>query len=279
MKSFVVAAAAAAAFLGSVSFAFAADMAIKAPVKAGPVSVYNWTGCYVGGNAGGIWGHDRAHVVVAQDNAGQEAAAIAGGAIPVNFGYDRSSWMAGGQAGCNYQKTNWVFGIETDIDATRLNGGQTINTNAINFLANTSSTYQTMSWIGTTRGRVGAAWNNVLFYGTGGVAYGNGNYGYSRNNVVGGGQISYAATDSATQVGWTLGGGIEVGFGQWSIKGEYLYYDLGNHTVNNVCTVVGGGPCFVAPNAAYATTFSNRGNIARLGFNYRFGAAPVVAKY
>ena len=51
-----------------------------APVKAAPVSVYNWTGCYVGGNAGGIWGHDTAHVVVTQDNAGQEAAAIAGGA-------------------------------------------------------------------------------------------------------------------------------------------------------------------------------------------------------
>ena len=39
--------------------AWAADMAVKAiPVKAPPVAVSGWSGCYVGGNAGWIGGND-----------------------------------------------------------------------------------------------------------------------------------------------------------------------------------------------------------------------------
>ena len=36
---------------------FAADMAVKARPMAPPVMVYNWTGCYIGGNIGGAFGH------------------------------------------------------------------------------------------------------------------------------------------------------------------------------------------------------------------------------
>jgi outer membrane immunogenic protein len=277
MKRNIVGGLAVSALLISapLTVASAADMPLKAPPPP-PAPVYSWTGCYLGGNVGGIWERDTTSVVVTQDNAGQEAAAIAGGAIPVHFSYNRSSWIGGGQIGCNYQVTNWVLGIETDLDGTHLNGGRTINTNAPPFFANTSSVSQNMDWIGTTRGRLGIVTaNNVLFYGTAGAAYGKVDYAYSRNNVVGGGAISYAVTDSSTQVGWTAGGGIEIAFGQWSVKGEYLYYNLGNHTVSNACTLASGAPCFVAPNATYATTFQDKGSIARIGLNYHF-SGPVV---
>src|SRR5208283_3726253 len=70
-------------------------------------------------------------------------------------------------------------------------------------------------WFGTLRGRAGYAMNNVLLYGTLGIAYG-------------GGKIqSGAFEETNTHFGWTAGGGIEVGLTRnWSVKAEYLYVDL-----------------------------------------------------
>jgi len=82
--------------------------------------------------------------------------------------------------------------------------------------------------------------------------------------------VATAATDAATQVGWTLGGGVEVGFGAWSVKGEYLYYDVGSHTLNAACTVPGGGPCTGLAPTVFSAHFRDNGSIARVGLNYRF---------
>jgi hypothetical protein len=59
------------------------------------------------------------------------AAAAAAGAVPTAFSYGGSSWLAGGQGGCNYQAANWVFGIETDMSGTELNGTEAIATNVL----------------------------------------------------------------------------------------------------------------------------------------------------
>ncbi len=84
--------------------------------------------------------------------------------------------------------------------------------------------------------------NNVLFYGTGGLAFG---------NVTG----TIAGLDETkTQSGWTLGLGMEVGFTpNWSAKVEYLYMDLGSR--NYIATGLNNG-------------FDS--NILRLGVNYHF---------
>jgi outer membrane immunogenic protein len=71
----------------------------------------------------------------------------------------------------------------------------------------------------------------------------------------------------------SFGGGLEWGFAQsWSLKAEYLYYDLGDTTVTAAAPPL-------APFAS-VTTFENTGHILRLGLNYRFGyGGPVVARY
>jgi outer membrane immunogenic protein len=90
--------------------AMAADMPLKAPPPP-PVPVFTWTGCYLGGSVGGIWRQtDNVSIGVADGGSGAGAAAAAG-AIPTAFSYGSSSFVAGGQAGCNYQAANWVFGI------------------------------------------------------------------------------------------------------------------------------------------------------------------------
>jgi hypothetical protein len=66
-----------------------------------------------------------------------------------------------------------------------------------------------------------------------------------------------------------VGGGLEWGFGAWSLKGEYLYYDLGGHTLTAACSTVIGGCTGLAP-TSFSTRFRDNGSIARVGLNYRF---------
>jgi outer membrane immunogenic protein len=255
----------------------AADMPVKAPPMA-PLPGYSWTGCYVGANIGGIWEHDSTPITL-NDPTGIATVAFTTGRIPSSFSYNRSSVLGGGQLGCNWQVTNWVAGIETDFDATGLNGGQTLSTAVPGFFPLTSTVTQRLDWIGTTRGRLGVvAGNNILLYGTAGLAYAGVRDSYFQSDAAAGGPISISASDSTTLFGWTAGGGAEVGFGQWSVKGEALYYDLGNHSLAANCTIVTGAAC-ATPNTVFTSHFENRGVIARIGLNYHFNMGPVAAKY
>lgn len=273
MHRFLMALAVGVAFSAPVA---AADMVARPYHKAPPPVIapaYSWTGCYVGIHGGGIWKRNEDATVSVFDGGSGVAAAVAGGAIPTRFSPAASSWLAGGQIGCNYQVSKWMLGVETDISGIRLDANQTINTAAPGFFALTSSVSQNMSWIGTTRGRVGYAFDNVLLFATAGAAYARLNYAWSGNNVVGGGELDLRYADSATNFGWTAGGGIEVGMGKWSIKGEALYYDLGTHSLSGLCTTVTGAICLgdtMASRSSFTTRYSNRGGLGRVGLNYRF---------
>ena len=99
--------------------------------------------------------------------------------------------------------SSWVFGIEGDIQG--------------NGASDTFAPWKFSNpWFGTVRGRAGYAINNVLLYGTGGLAFGELT-----------GQTFGLSSESHTNAGWTLGVGAEFGFAQnWSAKVEYLYVDL-----------------------------------------------------
>jgi outer membrane immunogenic protein len=129
---------------------------------------------------------------------------------------------------------------------------------------------QKIDWFGTVRGRAGVLVTpKVLLYATGGLAYGEVN---SSESI---GVVPTAFSRSTTNVGWTVGAGVEGAIGgNWTAKLEYLYVDLGN---------VSGS--FLTTNAAFgggvlASNYSSRitDNVLRVGFNYRFDS-PVVAKY
>jgi outer membrane immunogenic protein len=255
--------------------ALAADMAVKAPSPS-PQPVSGWTGCYIGGNVGDIRENDTTTVGLYDPTSAFPG--LFPGPIPPSFSYNRNSWLAGGQIGCNYQFTKSVVGIETDFDDTSLNGGQSLSPPSPFAVKYTSAVTQGTSWLGTTRARIGTVWNNVLLYATGGIAYGKTSNTYFLTDVPSTGIISILAADSATQLGWTVGGGLEVGLGQWSVKGEALYYDLGNHSLAANCTLVSGATCGT-PNTVFTAHFANQGVIARIGLNYHFNIGPVAAKY
>jgi outer membrane immunogenic protein len=185
--------------------ALAADFPRGPAIAGAPFSTYNWNGAYVGLNLGYQWG--------AVTNTGAKPNGIAGGV----------------QAGYNWQSGQFVFGVETDIQAS---GAE-----------DTFAPYKFSNpWFGTVRGRAGWAMNNILLYLTGGLAYGSGRVAL--------GNLS----EAYTRIGWTIGGGIEVGLSpNWSAKAEYLYFDLQDRP--------------------YGLTGLNHGfgsSLFRLGVNYRF---------
>jgi len=132
---------------------------------------------------------------------------------------------------------------------------------------------QRIDWFGTSRVRLG--WTNgpVLFYATGGFAYGDvkTELNYARS----GGPDMATGNFSQNKSGWTVGAGIEAQLvGNWTGKLEYLYVDLG--------TVAGAAPnTGTSGGGAAAAAFSSRiqDHIVRAGVNYRLGDPGVIAKY
>ncbi len=200
---------AALAFLASSFAAQAAD--IPPPVYKGPravVAYYNWTGFYVGLNAGyGFGSSDWSAVPTASNK-------------PKGF-------LVGGTLGYNYQVGSWVFGLEGDFDWSNVKGSADC---AVGISCSTSNT-----WLATFRGRLGYAFDRWLPYITAGGAYGN------VKAEVSVPAFGLSASTSKSQLGWAFGAGLEYAFlGNWTAKIEYLYVDLGNFDtgpapiVNNV---------------------------------------------
>jgi outer membrane immunogenic protein len=168
--------------------------------------------------------------------------------------FELSGGLVGGTVGCNYQVNSWVVGLEDDFSWTNKKG-----TSPLIAPFNTSETAQTSeSWLSTTRGRLGFAWNRWLVYGTGGAAIAK--EGFQLCDPVTG-----CAGQSKVTAGWTAGAGVEYAFmGAWSGKVEYLHVDLG--TVGYGVTTFPGG-LFAARNVRLTD------DIFRVGVNYKFGWA------
>ena len=122
------------------------------PPPAYPIyPIFSWSGFYVGLNGGGAFGNSNWTDPVF-GNTGN---------------FDFSGGLFGGTVGANYQIGPWVFGVEGDWDWTNLSG-----TTFVGSCAFVGCTTQS-NWLATVRGRVGWAWNRVLFYGTAGAAFAN----------------------------------------------------------------------------------------------------------
>src|SRR5262245_12688310 len=272
--------AAAAGSLIVLAPAHGADMPIAKARVAAPVAVWNWTGFYVGGHVGGGWGDADLALVP-----GPGWAAAANATTPqwlIDNGSPRlsSSGVLGGvQAGFNVQNANWVWGVEADISATNIKASR--NTGvlippAITTLANRSfNERDELNWLATFRGRLGYATQQWLLYITGGAAVGERSFSQIIQVEPPPGFNNNRGSTRTTRVGWTAGAGVEYLLARnWSIKGEYLYVDLGRvNVLSDSDTFPGFG---LTVNTSSRLTL----HTARVGLNYKFDwAQPVVAKY
>jgi outer membrane immunogenic protein len=251
----------------SVFESYAADMPVKAspPVRA---AIYDWTGFYVGANIGYGIGHDRARQVLD----------LGGGIVSTTFvdpAVAPRGAVGGFQIGYNWQGgRNWLVGFETDFQgASQTDQACTSLCISQTPLTQTLAVEHKIDYFGTVRARLGAVSDNVLFYATGGAAYGRVTETASIviNNPPAGGR-SVANSLSETRFGWTAGGGIEAAlWGNWTAKAEYLYLDLGRTSPNTFSFVIPG------LTGTSTTTGTIRDHIVRAGVNYRFGDAPLNA--
>jgi outer membrane immunogenic protein len=255
--------------LCAVAPAMAADihMPLKAPP---PPPVFSWTGFYIGGNAGGAWGRDPINTTqtVGPGFFAIDGLGVGAAASPT---INPTGFTGGGQIGYNQQTGNWVWGLEADFEYLGLKGSRagtfqfpsTLPGGPIGPPAQFFSVATSVStnWLFTARPRLGIASNNWLFYVTGGVAVGNEKFAQTIMLLV---PFVENAAFSTTRVGWTVGAGVEYALNRnWSIKGEYLYVDLGN--VSTVGTIVPPAAGFVDATTTHLTTSIGRG-----GINYRF---------
>ncbi|MFC2248272.1 outer membrane protein [Labrys portucalensis] len=243
--------AATLAILLSSTAAYAADLAPQPVEPIAPVAApYSWTGFYGGVQAGYTWGKsDYSDYWIASGEWDYKGKLTANG------------FTAGVYTGYNYQfQNNLVVGIEGDINYDSLKGSARARGN-LNFshgAPDPITTYKQraeLKWDGSVRLRVGYALDRFLPYVTGGVAFGKYDFAPIWNVD---GPLRY----SSTQVGWTVGAGLEYAVTDNLIaRVEYRYADYGKKDYFNYSTTAAGN---------YNDRINLKTHTIRAGISYKF---------
>jgi outer membrane immunogenic protein len=230
-----------AGLLGTDS-ASAAELPVWPPAPSGApyanVAAYDWTGPYVGINGGWAWGQSRQDQTLPP--------------VLSTGDFNASGGLVGGTVGFNLQVGRFLYGLEGDLDWADIRGNTVCRLGA--FVCTTQSDY-----LATARARVGVAWSGgFLTYVTGGAALGSINQSFTPAVGTNNGTTS-------NQVGWTVGGGLEIGLwnwmsSNWAVKFEYLYVDFPAFSCSIACSGIAG----------QTTNTTLTESIFRAGINYRF---------
>ena len=137
------------------------------------VSSYNWSGFYIGVNAGDSWGHSNATTNTAYSTIGYFAPSSAT-AVNANGAQTLSpKGIVGGiQAGYNWQAGHLVLGVELNFDDFHRSSASTVTVGYPAFAPTTFTISLSIktNWLFTARPRLGLTMNNWLFNATGGLA-------------------------------------------------------------------------------------------------------------
>jgi outer membrane immunogenic protein len=218
------------------------NMPMNMATKASAPPPYQWTGCYIGLNAGAAGAASDFTTTV-----GTGTYLVPGDATEVtNDGTgsaNTTNFLGGGQAGCNWQNGTVVFGLEGDFDYFHSNSSFSNNTNTlpVSGLPFNIGQSLTTDYFATVRPRVGIAADRSLAYVTGGAAFTDVSYteSYADGGAPPGAGI---ATASKLLTGWTAGAGWEYAWtDHWTFKIEYLYSGFSRTSATGVTAGPGGG--------------------------------------
>jgi outer membrane immunogenic protein len=173
--------------------AFAADLYIPVEqpyIPSAPVE--SWSGAYVGVHVGYGWGE------AVEDSSD-------------SWTWEMDGFIAGAQAGFNYQTGGIVLGVEADIAWTGIEGAYLFNG-----VLNDEDYIASVNWMSTIRGRAGVDLDGLLLYATAGLA-------------IAELHIDYFDNDSTeVHLGYAVGVGVEKMLTEnISVKAEYLYSRFG----------------------------------------------------
>jgi opacity protein-like surface antigen len=255
--------------LDGAPFADSPVLAVTArmPVKAPPLAVPNWTGCYVGATLGGAF----EHIKYAGEPGGLIDPVTAANLAAVSTGtINNAVPIAGGEGGCNWQAREFVLGVESDVSGfgrNQVTGTASIPTPA--FTSFTANSTASSNWLFTLRPRLGVANGHWLIFATAGLALGNFNFSQSvfASDIavlaaLGIPPTSLSGSLNTTVAGGVVGGGIEYALSKnWSVKSEYLYVDFASKSITETNVIL-----------PFTETSKDKlyMSIARAGANYRF---------
>ena len=250
IRTLLLGSACSVAIMGAAS---AADLGAL-PLR-GPVGMGRWNGLYGGVNGGYAWSNGDA--VIFLDS--------------LSVRPNPTGALFGAQVGYNWQWTpDWVFGVEGDLDWTDFKGTDSVS--SAGFFTGQTNVYvaqQHVGMLGTLRGRVGFVLDDVLLYGTAGLAFGQTELQSSATDVTAGmtcGPAGFCSNLGSKQwsAGWAAGVGFDWSFlPQWSFRTEWLHYDLGS--VHQTLTYP-----LALPGLVVAVDTNFRGEIVRGAINYKF---------
>lgn len=218
----------------------------KAPTAAS--AAYDWSGFYVGANAGGGWNSDKWSV----DGTGLGSHTAGGAAL-------------GGQIGYRWQTGAYMFGVEGQGNWGDIHGSHSI-TSDFGAATLTENLKSKLNAYGLLTGQVGYAWDNVLLYVKGGAAITNNNWTYAAS-APGFGSFS-ANSGDVTRWGGVVGVGLEYGLTQnWSVGVNYDHIFSNSKDVN-----------FSANGVTETARVGGDTDIVTARVNYRWGG-PIFSKY
>jgi outer membrane immunogenic protein len=251
-RSFVLGAVLTSVLAGS---AMAADMPTKSPVYRPACAQFG--GFYAGGQVGAAY-YKHGFNDLDAFGSSQIDGDLPHSALDTDHG-----WLAGAQAGYNWQRNCTVFGIEADWAWTNANASS-FHTDGSGPNGDSMTVTSKLRWFGTARVRTGIVVDNLLLYVTGGLAYAN----FKRDLTFfeDNDPTTEVFSRSRTRLGWTAGVGTEWAINaNWSLKSEFLYMQFEKDEVSQTSAVIFPGT---------TTRFQHDDSVwvSRIGLNYRFGA-------
>jgi len=216
-----------------------------------PPAAYDWTGFYIGAHGESV----------SSKTGGSTVNTVSGATSGPIYG-SMPEWRGGLQVGYDYMMpARLVLGIAADISS----GGTKVTTPTD--ASGTSANQTTVFDNETARARLGYAFENMLFYGTGGFAWSSNQY--IRTQLAGTLNEATAGTDEAVNkylLGWTAGAGVALAVSQnWNVFAEYRYTSYAPSTIT-------------LPFSQLSTSFAAKESAVELGLNYKFNwAAPAAA--
>lgn len=253
-----------------------------------------WTGTYIGVNAGYWWSQNNKVKTEASilsmsgiDPVGASNIANALTIVGTNhLNNNPNGFIGGAQLGYNYQINYYSLGLELSLAGlSQSNDNNQINKSValVDFPESYQATFKVsnkINYLAALRARIGfIATPSILIYGTGGLGYADINYKQSitANETLS--AFTYptvygSSSHNGGHTGWTLGAGAEWMFmPQWSAKIEYNYYSFGNKNSHYTLTQVNN---LEIPSVDWASVNVNSSstqfniNTIEVGLNYHF---------
>lgn len=249
---------------GLVAFALAGAASAADLSAPPPLPVWTWTGGYVGGHIGALWGDTT----------------FADPPGPSVFGDKVATpgFLGGWQAGYNWQvpQSRLVLGIEGDLSALASFGSNTCLASSGFFISANCRVAPNAS--ATITPRIGFAIDpaqHTLLYVKGGFAAVHDHVDIASNALLG---PDTDADGNMWKTGWTAGAGVERALAPaWSLRLEYDYLGLGHSNVTTPLSflqVIPGDAAGYVETPPGTASVSQNVQEVKLGLNYRFGIDP-----